>query len=133
MPFRTGFTTLTPEEAVTHIPDGATVAFSGFANAGAAKVVPREVAAKARKLHGRGEPFKIRVLGASCGDDVDEKLALARAIKLARSLPEFAYTAQTNQQTGSRIRGYAPSRTLGRRSHRGFSARWTLRSWKQPR
>ena len=80
MPFRSGFTTLTPEEAVTHIPDGATVAFSGFANAGAAKVVPREVAAKARKLHGRGEPFKIRVLGASCGDDVDEKLALARAI-----------------------------------------------------
>ncbi len=76
-----GFPGLTPEEAVAQIPDGATLAFSGFGNAGGAKVVPRELAAKARRLHNRGEPFKVRVLsGASCGDDVDESLALARAI-----------------------------------------------------
>jgi acetyl-CoA hydrolase len=76
-----GYPRLTPEEAVAHIPDGATLAFSGFAGAGAAKVVPRELAVKARRLHDRGQPFKIRVLsGASCGDDVDESLALARAI-----------------------------------------------------
>jgi acetyl-CoA hydrolase len=75
------FPKLTPEEAVAHIPDGATIAFSGFGNAGAAKVVPRELAAKAGRLHDKGEPFKIRVLsGASCGEDVDESLALARAI-----------------------------------------------------
>jgi acetyl-CoA hydrolase len=78
---KNGFPRLTPEEAVAHIPDGAALAFSGFGNAGAAKVVPRELAAKARKLHDQGEPFKVRVLsGASCGEDVDESLALARAI-----------------------------------------------------
>ena len=35
------FPRLSPEEAVAHISDGATVAFSGFGNVGAAKVIPR--------------------------------------------------------------------------------------------
>jgi len=72
---------LNPEEAVAHIFDGATLAFSGFADAGAAKVVPRALAAKARKLHEKGRPFKVRLLtGASSGADIDEALAQARAI-----------------------------------------------------
>lgn len=72
---------LTPEEAVTNIFDGATVAFSGFGNVGAPKVVPRALAAMARKQHAKGEPFKIRLLtGAGAGVDVDEALAQARAI-----------------------------------------------------
>jgi len=75
------FPRLSPEEAVAHIPDGATVAFSGFGNVGAAKVVPRALAAHARRLHNRGEPFKIGVLsGAAGGVDIDEGLAQARAI-----------------------------------------------------
>lgn len=72
---------LNPEEAVSHIFDGATVACSGFANAGAAKVVPRALAAKARKLHDKGRPFKVRLLtGASAGADIDDALAQARAV-----------------------------------------------------
>ena len=75
------FPRLSPEEAVARIPDGATVAFSGFGNVGAAKVIPRALASHARKLHLRGEPFKIGVLsGAAGGVDIDEALSQARAI-----------------------------------------------------
>lgn len=75
------FPRLSPEEAVAEIFNGATVAFSGFTNAGAAKAVPRAIAAKAHQLHDRGEPFKIRVLtGASSGESIDEPLAEAEAI-----------------------------------------------------
>lgn len=73
--------TLTAEEAAAMIPHGATVGFSGFTPAGAAKATPRALAARARALHEKGEPFKIRVLtGASTGKALDEELALADAI-----------------------------------------------------
>lgn len=72
---------LTAEEAVALIHHGATVSFSGFSPAGAAKIVPRALAAKARELHAKGEAFKIRVLtGASSGESIDEGLAQAEAI-----------------------------------------------------
>lgn len=72
---------ISPEEAVSHIFHGATVAFSGFTNAGAAKVMPRAIAERARILHERGEPFKIRVLtGASSGASIDEPLAAQSAM-----------------------------------------------------
>ncbi len=75
------FPKLTAEEAVAHIPNGATVSFSGFSPAGAAKVIPRALAARAREFHQRGEPFKIRVLtGASSGETIEEALAQAEAI-----------------------------------------------------
>lgn len=81
MPLMINYPKLNPDEAASHIRDGMTVAFSGFASAGAAKVVPRALAARARRLHTRGESFKIRVLsGASAGPDVDEALAQARAV-----------------------------------------------------
>jgi propionyl-CoA:succinyl-CoA transferase len=75
------FPRLSPEEAVAHISDGTTVAFSGFGNVGAPKVIPRALAAMARKQHMKGESLKIRVLsGAASGVDIDEALAQARAI-----------------------------------------------------
>jgi propionyl-CoA:succinyl-CoA transferase len=75
------FPDLTAEEAATRIPNGATVAFSGFTNSGAAKLMPRAIAARARELHEKGEPYKIRVLtGASSSESIDEPLAEAEAI-----------------------------------------------------
>jgi acetyl-CoA hydrolase len=72
---------LSPEEAVALIANGATVSFSGFSPAGAAKIVPRALGARARELHAKGEPFKVRVLtGASSGESIDEELAQAEAI-----------------------------------------------------
>ena len=72
---------LSPEEAVGLIPNGSTVSFSGFSPAGAAKIVPRALAARARQLHEAGEPFKVRVLtGASSGESIDDELAKAEAI-----------------------------------------------------
>lgn len=75
------FPRMTSEEAAAQIPNGATVAFSGFGPAGAAKVVPRALAARAAQIHQKGQPFKIRVLtGASTGESIDEALAKAEAI-----------------------------------------------------
>ncbi len=72
---------LTAEEAAGMIPHGATVAFSGFTAAGAAKDVPRALAQRAHQLHEFGEPFQIRVLtGASTGSSIDDALAEADAI-----------------------------------------------------
>lgn len=72
---------ITPEEAVSHMFHGATVAFSGFTNSGAAKMIPRAIAERARVLHENGEPFKIRVLtGASSGASIDEPLAQQNAM-----------------------------------------------------
>lgn len=72
---------LTAEEAADLIPHGATVGFSGFTPAGAAKATPRALAIKAKTLHDRGEPFQIRVLtGASTGSALDEALSSANAI-----------------------------------------------------
>jgi len=77
----TTFTRMTADEAAALVPDGATVAFSGFTPSGAAKVVPEALARKARALHAKNEPFKIRVLtGASTGKKLDDALAGAEAI-----------------------------------------------------
>lgn len=75
------FPVLTPQEAVTFIPNGATVSFSGFSPAGSAKAVPLALADHARKEKERGRSFKVRVLtGASSGRCIDEDLAAAEAI-----------------------------------------------------
>jgi propionyl-CoA:succinyl-CoA transferase len=77
----TRYPIMTPEEAVSLIPNGATVSFSGFSPAGAAKVIPRALATRARREHQAGNPFKIRVLtGASSGESIDDELADAEAI-----------------------------------------------------
>ena len=72
---------ISAEEAASNIPSGATVAFSGFSSAGAAKVVPRAIAKRARSFHSRGEAYRIRVLtGGSTGKTIDEELAEAEAV-----------------------------------------------------
>ncbi len=75
------FPSLTPEEAAELIDDGSTIGFSGFTPAGAAKAIPRALAAKARREHQAGRPFQVGVLtGASTGPSLDGALAEAEAI-----------------------------------------------------
>jgi succinate CoA transferase len=75
------FPVLTAAEAAAMIPDGAMIGFSGFTPAGAAKAVPRALAARARGAHNAGEPLQWRVLtGASTGHALDDELAEADAV-----------------------------------------------------
>lgn len=75
------FPVLTAAEAAALIPHGSTIGFSGFTPAGAAKVVPRALAARARAEHDAGREFKVAVVtGASTGDSLDGELARADAI-----------------------------------------------------
>jgi acetyl-CoA hydrolase len=77
----TRFPKLTAQEAAEMIPHGATIGFSGFTPAGAAKATPLALAARAKRLHAEGKPFKVRVLtGASTGAAIDDALAEADAI-----------------------------------------------------
>jgi len=76
------FPILTPEEAAAHINHDEVIGFSGFTAAGAAKVIPPAIAAKARAEHDAGRPFKVGVItGASTGPSLDGELARADAIK----------------------------------------------------
>jgi succinate CoA transferase len=73
---------LTAEEAAALVQHDEIIGFSGFTPAGAAKVIPTAIAAKARVEHAAGRPFKIGVLtGASTGPSLDGELARADAIK----------------------------------------------------
>jgi acetyl-CoA hydrolase len=75
------FPILTAEEAADLIPHGATIGFSGFSPAGAAKAIPTALARKAKLEHAAGRDFKVGVLtGASTGPSLDEALAEAEAI-----------------------------------------------------
>lgn len=75
------FPILTPQEAAALVNDGDTIGFSGFTPAGAAKVIPTAIAARARVEHSEGRAFKIAVVtGASTGDALDGELARAEAI-----------------------------------------------------
>lgn len=75
------FPVLTPDEAAALIPHGATLGCSGFTPAGAAKIVPRALAARARAEHTAGRPFQVAIVtGASTGDSLDGELARADAI-----------------------------------------------------
>lgn len=72
---------MSAEEAAEYVHNGDLVGFSGFTPAGAPKVVPGAIAAKARAEHAKGNPFKIGVVtGASTGDSLDGELARANAI-----------------------------------------------------
>ncbi|BET66542.1 acetyl-CoA hydrolase/transferase family protein [Opitutales bacterium ASA1] len=75
------FPTLTADEAAALIDDGQTIGFSGFTPAGAAKAIPKSLAARAKAEHAAGRPFKVAVVtGASTGDSLDGELARADAI-----------------------------------------------------
>lgn len=75
------FPTLAPEEAAAMVHDKQTIGFGGFTAAGACKVIPLAIAAKARAEHAAGRPFKLGVItGASTGKSLDGALAEAEAI-----------------------------------------------------
>ena len=75
------FPELTAQEAAQLIQNGETIGFSGFTPAGAAKAVPRAIAARAKEEHAAGRPFRIGVItGASTGDSLDGALAEAEAV-----------------------------------------------------
>jgi succinate CoA transferase len=75
------FANLTADEAAALISHDDLVACSGFTPAGAAKAVPKALAARASSLHQAGEAFKIKLLtGASTGASLDDSLAEADAI-----------------------------------------------------
>jgi len=77
----TSYPILTSDEAALLIKDGDTVSFSGFSPAGAAKVVPKAIASRARGEHAKGRHFKVRVLtGASSGHIIDDELAQEEAV-----------------------------------------------------
>jgi acetyl-CoA hydrolase len=77
------FPILTANDAADLIPHGATIGFSGFSPAGAAKAIPRALAAKAMREHAAGREFKVAVLtGASTGPSLDGAMARAEAISL---------------------------------------------------
>ena len=72
----------TPEEAAALIQHDQNIGFSGFTPAGAAKAIPKAIAARAREEHDAGRPFQIGVAtGASTGDSLDGELARADAVK----------------------------------------------------
>jgi acetyl-CoA hydrolase len=76
------FARLTPDEAAALVNHGDIIGFSGFTPAGAAKVVPKAIAARARAEHAAGRPFKIGVItGASTGPSLDGELARADAVQ----------------------------------------------------
>ena len=75
------FPTLTADEAAALINHGDTIGFSGFTPAGACKVIPLALAARAKAEHAAGRPFKVGVVtGASTGPSLDGALAEAEAI-----------------------------------------------------
>jgi acetyl-CoA hydrolase len=76
------FPILTPEEAAALVNHDEVIGFSGFTPAGAAKVIPTALAARARAEHAAGRSFQVGVLtGASTGPSLDGELAKADAIK----------------------------------------------------
>jgi succinate CoA transferase len=75
------FPRLAAAEAAAQIQNGQTVAFSGFTPAGAAKEIPKAIAACAAEMHTVGQPFRIGVItGASTGHSLDGTLARADAM-----------------------------------------------------
>ena len=64
------FPFITAEQAAELVNNGDNVGFSGFTAAGTPKFVAPAIAAKAKKEHEAGRPFKINVFtGASTNED----------------------------------------------------------------
>lgn len=75
------FRYISAEEAASLIVHGEIVGISGLTPAGAVKVVPKAVAARARREHAAGRPFAIHLMtGGSNSQSVDGELADACAL-----------------------------------------------------
>lgn len=76
------FPFLSADEAAALIKHGETIGFGGFTAAGACKVIPLSLAARAKAEHAAGRPFKLGIItGASTGKSLDGALAAADAIE----------------------------------------------------
>lgn len=84
------FPTLTPDEAASLIKNGETIGFSGFTPAGAAKVVPKALAARAKAEHAAGRPFKVAVVTGASTKDIAK---LAKNIFCAKTTTKAASAA----------------------------------------
>ena len=74
---------MTAEEAAELIRNGEVLGVSGFTLAGYPKEVPTALAARAKRLHAEGKPFRVTLFsGASTGDECDGELSRANAISL---------------------------------------------------
>lgn len=74
---------MSAEEAAALIRDGDVVGMSGFTGSGYPKAVPSALAARAKRLHERGEAFRIDLhTGASTAPEMDGALAEADAVRL---------------------------------------------------
>jgi succinate CoA transferase len=77
----TRFPILSPDQAAALVKHNETIGFGGFTAAGACKVIPLALAARAKAEHAAGRPFKLGVItGASTGKSLDGALAAADAI-----------------------------------------------------
>ncbi len=75
------FPVLTADQAAAFVNHGDTIGFSGFTPAGACKVIPKSIAARAKAEHAAGRPFRLGVItGASTGKSLDGALAEADAV-----------------------------------------------------
>ena len=75
------FPVITADEAAAFVNHGDTIGFSGFTPAGACKVIPKAIAARAKVEHAAGRPFQVGVItGASTGKSLDGALAEAEAV-----------------------------------------------------
>ncbi|MDO4239856.1 acetyl-CoA hydrolase/transferase family protein [Micrococcus sp.] len=74
---------MSAEEAAAFIRDGDVVGMSGFTGSGYPKAVPSALAARAKRMHERGEAFRIDLhTGASTAPEMDGALAEADAVRL---------------------------------------------------
>lgn len=77
-------------EAAAFINHGEWIGVGGFGPAGAPKTIPPAIAAKARKEHEAGHPFKVNIVtGASIGASCDGELAAADAIDQRLPFPSI--------------------------------------------
>jgi succinate CoA transferase len=77
----TRFPLLSADQAAALVKHNETVGFGGFTAAGACKVIPLAIAARAQAEHAAGRPFQLGVItGASTGKSLDGALAAADAI-----------------------------------------------------
>lgn len=73
---------MSAQEAAEFINNGDAVGLSGFTAAGTPKVVPYEIANKARREHEAGRPFRIDIYtGASTNDSIDGALTREHAMR----------------------------------------------------
>ncbi|MFA5265999.1 MAG: acetyl-CoA hydrolase/transferase C-terminal domain-containing protein, partial [Opitutaceae bacterium] len=72
---------ISADEAASYIKHSDTIGFSGFTAAGACKVIPKAIAARAKAEHAAGRAFQVGVItGASTGKSLDGALAEAEAV-----------------------------------------------------